>query len=93
MLQDNPTLGSLEQALCRLLFWIKKKIISEDDIRVVAALETEFEARMERLRDESDGDPEIDQTLEVAQNVHSAIKPGISLGMCRQLYCMVSSTE
>lgn len=90
MLRENPALGSLDQALCRLLFWIKKKIISEDDMRVVTALETEFDARMERLRNDSDGEPEIDQTLETAQNVHSAIKPGISLGMCRQLYCMVS---
>lgn len=93
MLQDNPILGSLDQALCRLLFWIKKKVISEDDLRVVMALETEFEARMERMRNESDGTPEIDQTLEVAQNAHSAINPGISLATCRQLYCAVSSIE
>lgn len=90
MLRGNPKLLSLDQALCRLLFWIKRKTISEDDLRVVTALETEFEARMERLRNESDDAPEIDLTLQVAQNLHSAIKPGISLAMCRQLYCAVS---
>lgn len=90
VLLENPTLGSLDQALCRLLFWIKKKKISEDDMRVVTALETEFDARMERMRQESDDAPEIDRTLQVAQNLHSAIKPGISLAMCRQLYCLVS---
>lgn len=93
VLQDNPTLGSLDQALCRLLFWIKKGVISEDDMRVVVALETEFEAHMERMRQESDDIPEVDQSLQVAQNLHSAVKPGISLSLCRQLYCSVSSNK
>lgn len=93
VLQDNPTLGSLDQALCRLLFWIKKKVISEDEMRVIAALETEFEAHMERMRQESDDIPDIDRSLQVAQNLHSAINPGISLSFCRQLYCAVSSTR
>lgn len=93
VLRENPTLGSLDQALCRLLFWIKKKVISEDDMRVVVALETEFEAHMERMRQESDDVPEIDQSLQVAQNLHSAIDPGISLSLCRQLYCSVSLTR
>lgn len=92
ILRENPTLGSLDQALCRLLLWIKKKVISQDEMRVIVALETEFEAHMESMRQESDDVPEIDRSLEVAQNLHSAIEPGINLSMCRQLYCAVSST-
>lgn len=62
-------------------------------MRVVVALETEFDAKMERLRQESEDAPEIDRSLEVAQNLHSAINPGINLSMCRQLYCAVGSIE
>jgi hypothetical protein len=62
-------------------------------MRVVVALETKFEAHLERMRQSSDDAPEIDQSLQVAQNLHSAIEPDISLHSCRQLYCMVSSTE
>ncbi|KAL2278360.1 hypothetical protein FJTKL_14467 [Diaporthe vaccinii] len=60
-------------------------------MRVIVALETEFEAHMERMRQESDDVPEIDRSLEVAQNLHSAIEPGISLSMCRQLYCSIAT--
>lgn len=61
-------------------------------MRVVAALETKFEAQLERTRQSAGDDgPEIDRSLHVAQNLHAVIKPGISLSLCRQLYCMVSS--
>ncbi|KAL1859488.1 hypothetical protein Daus18300_009633 [Diaporthe australafricana] len=92
VLQQNPDLGSVQQALCRLLFWIKKSVISAEDMRVIMALETEFEARMERARRAgSDGVPEFDMSLEVASNLHSAMNPGISLNECRQLYCAIGT--
>ncbi|POS77476.1 hypothetical protein DHEL01_v204134 [Diaporthe helianthi] len=91
ILRDSPPITSLVQALCRLLIWIKRGTLLEDDMRVIVALETKFEAHLERTRQlAGDDGPEIDKSLEVSQNLHSVIKPGISLGLCRQLYCMLS---
>ncbi|KAI3395143.1 hypothetical protein diail_1758 [Diaporthe ilicicola] len=89
VLQENPELGSLDQALCRLLLWIKNKVISEKDMRVVVALETESEARLERERRVSDDAPGIALTLGATQSIHAAIKPGINLRLCHQLYCAI----
>lgn len=87
-------MGSLVQAVCRLLFWIKHGSLSKDDMRVIVALETKFEALLERMRQSAGDDgPDFDQSLQVAQNLYSAIEPGISLSLCRQLYCMVSSAD
>ncbi|KAG8167816.1 hypothetical protein KVR01_003505 [Diaporthe batatas] len=90
-LRDNPRMASLDQALCRLLVWIKHRTLSEDDMRAIVALETKFDAQLEQTRQAAgDEGPGIDKSLHVAQNLHAVVKPGISLSLCRQLYCMLA---
>lgn len=90
LLKENPNIMSLDQTLCRLLLLNKKNRVPEDYHGALAAWENHFDARMDRLREEANGEPEVDQTLAVATNARLATKSNLDLAMIRRLYCAVS---
>lgn len=78
---------SVDHALCRLLFWNKKKVISDDDFRVVANLETHFEIRRDTRQESGNGEePDTDPTLAVATNARLATKSNLDLSVIQRLY-------
>lgn len=93
MLKENQDVVSLEQALCRLLLWRKKNALSKDDFRFLTALETHYETRMDRNREQRNGDFDIDQALAVATNAQIATKSTLDLSIIQRLYYAVSSVQ
>ncbi|KUI68447.1 Histone-lysine N-methyltransferase SMYD3 [Cytospora mali] len=91
LMKQNPDVLSVDQALCRLLYWHKKKAISKDDFQIIAALETHFETRMDQLQDEDENneEPVVDQTLAVAANARLTTKSSLDLAVIRRLYCAI----
>ncbi|ROV99523.1 hypothetical protein VMCG_06318 [Cytospora schulzeri] len=91
LLKENPEISSIDQALCRMLYWIKKNRLPEDSQQALAALENHFEARMDRLRDEANGEPDVDRTLGVATNARLATKSTLDLAVIQRLYCTIET--
>lgn len=95
MLKDvkdhDRSIGALPQALCRLLFWIKKQTILKADLDVLAELETHGHKRTKQWLDSGDEDSAVETTFSVAQTAKKLTRSPIDLALARQLYCMVSS--
>lgn len=88
-------MGSLPHALSRLLLWIKKQVISKEDLEVVINLETHYEKHNERWR-VNHGDSEdsiMDDTLAIAHCVNQAVRATVDLTTTRKLFSMVGVRE
>lgn len=87
-------MGTMPQALCRLILWIDHGVISKEDLEVIASLETHFDERNKQWQDKyGDGDDApLEETFLVAHNVTQAANSNINWKLATQLYCMVRQT-
>lgn len=85
-------MGAVPHALARLLLWVKKQTMSEDDFNAIAALEHHFDERAERWQNhaEKDEDAIIEPTLAVAYQVMQTVDSKLGLGQVQKLACIVS---
>lgn len=85
-------MGALPQTLLRLVLWIDKAVISENNMRVVANLETHSEDRTEQweeLYSDEDESP-LEDTFLLAHNIKAAARSNMDWSLARQLCCMAS---
>lgn len=85
-------MGAVPHALARLLLWVKKQTISEDDFHAIAALEHHFNKRAERWleKSEKDEDAVLEPTLAMAYRVMQTVDSKLALGQVQKLACIVS---
>lgn len=89
--EHNKNMGTMPQALCRLILWIDNGAISKKDLEAIANLETHYDERSDRWREKyGDGDDApLEDTFLVAHNVTQAAKSSIDWKLAAELYCMV----
>lgn len=88
-------MGALPQALCRLILWIERGVISKSDFDAIVNLETHFDERTDQWQAKyGDGDDApLEPVFVVAHNVRHAVNSNIGWNLAAQLYCMVCWTE
>lgn len=92
LLDNQKIMGAVPHALARLLLWVKKQTISEDDFNAIAALEHHFNEREERWLKESQNDDAavLEPTLAMAYQVMQTVDSKLGLGQVKKLACIVS---
>lgn len=86
-------MGALPQALARLLLWVKKQIMSEDDFNAIVALEHHYYKRSDRWLEEFENneDAVLEPTLQTAYQVKQTVNSKLGLGQVQKLLCIVST--
>lgn len=89
--KHNKNMGTMPQALCRLILWIDNGAMSKKDFEAIVNLETHYDERNDQWQDKyGDGDDApLEETFLVAHNVTQAAKSNIDWKLAAQLYCMV----
>lgn len=85
-------MGAVPHALARLLLWVKKQTISEDNFNAVIALEHHCDERSDRWMNsfENDEDAVLEPTLAMAYQVKQIVNSKLGLGQVQKLVCIVS---
>lgn len=89
--ENNKNMGTMPQALCRLILWLDNKVISKQDLEVIVNLETHYDDRNNKWQEKyGDGsDAPLEGTFVTAHNVKQAAESSIDWKFATQLYCMV----
>lgn len=88
---NKNMMGALPQALARLLLWIKKQTLSEDDFKALVSLEHHYDTRSDRWLEilAKDEDAVMEPTLHTAYQVKQIIDSKLGLAQVQKLLLIV----
>ncbi|KAJ4387121.1 hypothetical protein N0V93_007709 [Gnomoniopsis smithogilvyi] len=91
LLENKKIMGAVPHALARLLLWVKKQTMSEDDFAAIVALEHHCDERADRWMDrfENDEDAVLEPTLAMAYQVKQSVNSKLGLGQVQKLACIL----
>lgn len=91
ILEHKQTMGAMPHALTRLLLWVKKQVMSEDNFNAIVALEHHYAKRNDRWLDEFENneDAVLEPTLEMAYKVKHIVNSKLGLSQVQKLLCIV----
>lgn len=92
VLESSKNMGAFPQTLARLLLWIKKQVLSEDDFNVIVSLVDHYEERCDRWAEivKEDEDAILEPTLNTAYQVLQITNSKLGLGQVHKLLLKVS---
>lgn len=89
---NSKCLGAFPQALARLLLWIKKQVLSEDDFHAIVALVDHYDERSDRWLEvlKEDEEATLEPTLNTAYQLLQTTNSKLGLGQVQKLLLIVS---
>ncbi|CAN8102477.1 unnamed protein product [Discula destructiva] len=89
--ENNKNMGAVPQALARLLLWIKKQVLSEDDFNTIVSMEHHYDERCDRWLEvlEENEDAVLEPTLQTAYQVKQTTDCKLGLGQVQKLFLIL----
>lgn len=84
-------MGAFPHTLARLLLWIKKQILAEEDFNAIVSLVNHYEERSDRWLEvlKQDDDAILEPTLQTAYQIKQITNSKLGLGQVQKLLLIV----